>query len=246
MKNIIYLVMLLLVVTCTNNKDYPSSIKIGDTEGMLVIEFDKTFNGVWVGNGEVNTRTVSFDIDNNGENDFTFYSSVDTINNAGWLLGRYRYGVGIEGHGLKIRSKYKTISQSQNSYVGDTVIGMYIKHIYHIIYSDCEGTSTQGNQNYNFYVNYEVNDNLTNDNFENLSSTNGNYLNLYKSYDMSVNVSSYNVEFSQTDFSCVNAPQGKSFFLGIQDVSNDPKLGWIELEILEDNTIHLIRAAIQK
>jgi len=63
---------------------------------------------------------------------------------------------------------------------------------------------------------------------------------------MSVFVSSYNVEFFLKDFSCANAPQNKSFFLGIQDVSNEVKLGWIELEILENNTIHLIRAALKE
>ena len=247
MKIIFYLsVVSFACIACNSEKNYPNSIKIGDTEGMLVTEFDETFKGVFVGIGEVNTRTVSFDIDNNGKNDFTFYSSVDTIKKAGWLLNNYHYKVGVEGHGLKIRSEYKTISQSQNSYIGDTVIDIYTKQIYHIIHSGCEGTPTQGDQEYNFNVNYEVNDKLTSENFENLSSTSGNYLNLYQSNDMSVFVSSYRVEYFLKDLSCANAPQNKSFFLGIQDVSSDVKLGWIELEILENNTVHLIRAALQE
>jgi len=247
MKRIFYLSVLSIVfIACNSTTEREMSITIGDTKNMVITEINETFKGVFVGVGEVNTRTFSFDIDNNGKNDFTFYSSVDTINNGDWLLGDYHYRVGVEGHGLKIRNDYKTISQSQNSYIGDTVIGMYIKHIYHIIHSDCEGTSAQGDEKYNYYVNYEINDKLTSENFENLSSTSGNYLNLYQSYDMSVFVSSYNVEFFLKDFSCANAPQNKSFFLGIQDVSNEVKLGWIELEILENNTIHLNRAALQE
>jgi len=50
MKRIIYLSALFVVFTaCNSEKQNSSTIVIGETKNMLVIEHDKTFNGVLLG-----------------------------------------------------------------------------------------------------------------------------------------------------------------------------------------------------
>jgi len=48
------------------------------------------------------------------------------------------------------------------------------------------------------------------------------------------------------DFSCLNLEKNKTLFLGVKYFGSfEERLGWIELEISGNNTVRLIRTAIQ-
>jgi len=250
MKKIIYLVVLLLVVACTNNKDYPNSIKIGDTDGMLVTEFDKTFNGVWVGNGEVNTRTVSFDIDNDGENDFHISSTVDTVYGAGSFVPYYSFSVKISTYTMNISQNISPkLFESSLTVVGDTLINGVTKTLFQNIYSECDPTVYDDKIVEAFTNSFIINDEITvnqlsqSKNGANLSSG----VNIYKSSNFFIsNPSTYSLSIKEYNYTCLSSVKNESFFIAIYKSDNNfQKLGWIELEILEENTVHLIRTAIQ-
>jgi len=49
------------------------------------------------------------------------------------------------------------------------------------------------------------------------------------------------------DYSCINPEKNNVIFLGVTLSKNgNYYLGWIELEISGNNTVHVIRTAIQK
>ncbi len=96
MKRLIYLSGLFVLFTaCNSVKLNPSTIVIGETDDMLVIEHDKTFNGVFVGTNEVNTRSVNFDINGDGQNNFQINSRVDTLENSAENASSFKYSVSI-------------------------------------------------------------------------------------------------------------------------------------------------------
>jgi hypothetical protein len=82
MKNNIYIVLIIVFTACNSINQRPDSVVIGEIENMYVIEFNKTFKGVWVGEGDVNERSHSFDLDSDGSFDFILTSFTDTIYNT--------------------------------------------------------------------------------------------------------------------------------------------------------------------
>jgi len=63
MKIIVFFSTLSIVfVACNNVKQNPSTIVIGETKDMVVIEYNKTFNGVFSWINSVNTGTAEFDM----------------------------------------------------------------------------------------------------------------------------------------------------------------------------------------
>jgi hypothetical protein len=94
--------MLLIITSCSSNKEQPSSIRIGETKNVIVTDVNKTFNGVYVGEYEINTRIKGFDIDNDGDNDFSIYSSVDSVMNTRGFVSSYQYKVGFESYLLRL------------------------------------------------------------------------------------------------------------------------------------------------
>ena len=80
MKYLIYLTVVIpFLFSCNRLKEYPNSIVLGETKDMNVIEYDKTFKGIWVGTGELNRREHSFDLDGDEIFDFSLCSFTDTI-----------------------------------------------------------------------------------------------------------------------------------------------------------------------
>ncbi len=75
----------------------------------------------------------------------------------------------------------------------------------------------------------------------NISIYNTNYKTVkeYNNYDFMENI--YN-------FSCNNPTKNSFFYIGfkIEDVSGNHRLGWVELEVLTNDTVHIIRTAVQE
>lgn len=245
-KRNIYLIMLLVLTACSSNKERPSSIIIGDTEDMIVTEVNETFNGVYVGEYEVNTRTKTFDIDNDGDDDFTIYSSVDSVINTRGLVSSYQYKVSFESYSLKLKAIEKHFGESESIFLGDSLIPGYIINIYHTILSSCDSNSMDESMSDIFYTNYELNDDLDANGFNYLESHISENICIYQTNGMEA-ISSYaKLNYIEKDYSCTNPGLNTPFYMGIQDISGGKKLGWIELSISENNTVHLIRTAIQE
>jgi|GEM_PF-1029867 len=250
MKRIIYLSVLFLVLTaCNSEKYYPTVITMGETKDMTIIEFDYTFKGVWVGSGEVNTRNHSFDANGDGKNDFKLISSVDTVQNSVENSNVYYYTTYIEllnGYGaMKMQE-----SPNEVFYTGtirDTLLpGQSWPSQYTLGSYSCTETINSNNVGYNYgYVN------RVNSGVEVVNEYNGWSSN---SYDRKL-ISHTNYEIYSSNnriiynFSCLNPTVGVPFFIPLKFSGNNSSadyMGWIELEILDDNTIHLIRTAIQE
>jgi len=248
MKRIIYLsVLIALLTACNSNKDFPTSIIIGDIDNMIVNDVDYTFKGVYVGVNEVNTRTVAFDIDNDGEVDFSLTSTADTIENGGGDIPFYSYSVGIQSDYIDVSRNYNTeLNLSVQPVDGDTIVNGSFYITKHYSYWECESnTYDVGN---NSFVNvFQLYNEITLDELSDYHNSEYIYsgVNIYKSKEYEVSSSSY-FTIRESDYSCLSAPKNTPFYISVHKVNdNKARLGWIELEILEDNTVHLIRTAIQ-
>jgi len=248
MKRIFYLSVLFAVLTgCNGEKVYPSVITIGETKDMAITEIDYTFKGVWVGNGEVNTRRHSFDMNGDGESDFELISSVDTVQNSVTNSNEYYYSTYISliyGSSIKVQDSPNELFYT--AIIRDTLLpGQQWPSQYTLVNYSCVETINSNNVGYNYgYVNMvnqgvavsnEYNE-WNNNSFDQklISHTN------YETY--------YNNNRENYNFSCLNPTIGGAFFIPVKFTgtnSSTDYMGWIELEILENNTIHLIRTAVQ-
>jgi hypothetical protein len=97
-----------------------------------------------------------------------------------------------------------------------------------------------------FSTNYQLNDELNVEGFNYLESFINDDISIYETNDIDA-VSSYaKLNYIEMDYSCDNPVLNTPFYIGIQDIGAGSKLGWIELKISDDNTVHLIRTAIQE
>ena len=245
MKNIIYIVLIVTFTAC-NTKQLPVSIVIGETKNMFVTEFDYTFKGVWVGYNQVNERTHSFDINGDGSEDFSLISFVDSVYQPATNSDGKIYGVR-----LVLEDNYSVKTQIIEEGLGiqsmerDTLFpGQSWSDTYLLSTFNCQGSEEELSYNQesqlSFIKRLNTNDNIAkNDNLWINYGSNGQliYQTNYNSY--------YNYEYNNYEFNCINPDKNSPFFIPIL-LSNSDVLGWIELEILEDNTVHLIRTATQE
>jgi hypothetical protein len=109
MTRIIYLsVVLLILSACNSSGDRPSSIVIGDEKGMNVIDFDYTFTAVWVGKNDINKRTHRYDMNGDGDDDFSLTSFLDTIYDNASGINELSYGVYFKVEGNNAKTQFST------------------------------------------------------------------------------------------------------------------------------------------
>lgn len=250
MKNIIYLVLVVVLTSCNNNNaPVQDSIVIGETKNMNVIEFDKTFKGVWVGYNEINERYHSFDINGDGSDDFRLISSVDTVLNSisGSSEMTYAVYIGLEDYySGKIQNTENKIFfkgvQRDTVYTGSGGNSIYWVYNY-----DCnEVLNSDEAYDYKFVKRVNADDVISGTNDEEWFNVSNRRL-IYHSNSTRFSGQTY----ENYNFNCLNSSKNTTLYIPIQVTSNsytyqEPRLGWIELEILEDNTIHLIRTAVQE
>jgi len=251
MKRILYLcVCLNVIVSCKSKSIRSNSITIGDTDNMLVIEHNKTFNGIYVGHNEINTRSVNFDINGDGDNDFIIKSRVDTVIYPTANTPNFNYSVSISSLGsfdIIMTKNYFNVEELPST---DTIIApsSVPQNYYHELRSSCSELINGNNGITTLYTGvFESSDVLVKDNElysgSDLLIFHSNY-STFSSYDGSSY--SYGKE-TRFDYSCASSEKNKILYLGVKSgVGSKEYIGWIELEITENNTVHVIRTAIQE
>jgi len=247
MKNLILPALLLLLVACNSDKEYKKMIKIGDTDGMYIKELDTYFKGVFVGFSEVNKRTVKFDVNDDGVVDFTISSEVDSIPQISNIPSKIVSKITFDDEGENTKMNIsRTTTNFEDLPATDTIVppNNIVHELRHTLHTSCVDNSIGNNvlhveklnggdelnsQKYNVY------------HVHNLFIYNTSYetIDAYNSNDFIEN--SY-------DYSCNNPNKNAPFYIGFTfgTVTGKFILGWIELEILDDETVHIIRTAAQE
>jgi hypothetical protein len=220
---------------------------MGEVDNMYVVEFDKTFKGVWVGTSETNERYHSFDMNSDGFKDFRLISLADTVSNSTSTSDEMSYAVYIEledHYGSKLQNTddliYYRGTERNTVYTGSGSNATYWVYNY-----NCNQILNSIEHFEHSYVNIVNADDV-------ISSTNDEeWFNMYnRRLIYHSNFTEFSGQtYSSYEFDCLNSSKNSLIYIPIQLSSNSsaqPKLGWIELEISEDNTIHLIRTAIQE
>jgi len=243
MKYIIAPLLILLLIACNPDVVYEGAIIIGNTDGMYVEEIDMNFKGVFVGTSEVNKRTVKFDVNNDGVDNFTISSEVDSISQISNIPSKLVSKITFHGGSRTKINVVKTTSYFENLPITDTLVGSVNYDLRHTLHTYCDDNSTGSNA---------LNVLKLNNGDELISQSSY----IYSPYNISIYKTNYKTveEYNNYDFmensynySCNNPIKNTSFYIGfkIEDVSGNHRLGWIELEILTDDAVHIIRTAVQ-
>ena len=254
MKNIIYLVFSIALVSCSSTNETPSSIFIGETKGMIVTEVNKEFEAFYVGPGEINTRTVVFDINDDGESDFEISCTIDSVFNT--KSQKYYTVIAIDNlteySFLTNKKAFETITSTT-----DTVIASVSNLYIHNLQQGYLETSINLIDDYYCisYLEAGFELDIEHNPYGVIESENSNFFHpyafVYQSNYSELTLSTVDGKYGYDktfDFSYFNCEINKTFFIAFLKGSQtyQGKLGWIELEILENNTVHVIRTAIQE
>ena len=240
-----------MLSSCNSKKENAKSIVIGEMDNMTIIEFDYTFKGVYIGLGEVNERTHEFDMNNDGKPDFSLTSFTDSIFTNASETNKISYGTYFklidDGH---IKSKMVVDEMREVLLERDTLFPWQSWTTTYMLQKySCKGVELTAiySENYYRYIERLEKDDLITNSYNDWDQNDSKRKFIYYS-----NFESYEYEkLKRYDFSCFNSAYNTPFFIPIiiyksnPSSTSDASLGWIELEILEENTIHLIRTAIQ-